>query len=83
MELYIYHAIKIQVDGVEVNAYLGYMDALLAKTGADGFDGITSWEKHYTQGSVLVHWMGVSRGNRNDYPYSSSWMRIELSLSTS
>jgi hypothetical protein len=42
MELYIYHAIKIQVDGVEVNAYLGYMDALLAKTGADGFDGITS-----------------------------------------
>jgi len=43
MELCIYHGIKVQVEGLDGNAYLRCVDAQEARAGAEGIDGTTGY----------------------------------------
>jgi len=65
-----------------VNTYLRGVDAQEARAGVERIDGKTRCGWSNPQRGVMACWMGVSRGNCNDYSKSNSSTRMELLLST-
>jgi hypothetical protein len=50
-----------------VNSYLSWVNAEEARAGMEGIDGKTGYGYSNARGGIMVHSMGVSRGNCNDY----------------